>query len=66
MPSFSCFFCRARNCVGQKFAQNEEKVLVAKIVKNFKITATESDPKMMAELILRPIDGIKIKVTKRE
>ena len=59
------FFCSARNCVGQKFAQNEEKVLVAKMIKNFQITSTETDPKMLAELILRPIDGIKIKVTRR-
>jgi hypothetical protein len=50
---------------GDPFAQNEEKVLVAKIVKNFKITSLDKNPRMVPELILRPADGIHIKVEKR-
>lgn len=46
----------------------EEKVVLAKIFKDFKVKSLEQPEKLilMAELILRPKNGIKVLIEKRE
>ena len=52
---------------GQKFAMNEEKVLLSAILRNFNIEACQSANELrpMGELILRPEHGIWVKLTAR-
>jgi cytochrome P450 len=49
---------------GQKFALMEEKVLISSVFRNFQVKSMESreDVKLLAELILRPKDGLKIQL----
>ncbi|KAJ8383457.1 hypothetical protein AAFF_G00220530 [Aldrovandia affinis] len=61
------FSAGLRNCIGQRFAVMEEKVVLASILRNFNIEATQKqeDLRPMGELILRPEKGIWIKLEKR-
>lgn len=46
-----------RNCIGQEFAMNEERVVLAHIIRNFIITLDESRPVVETLfIILRPKD----------
>ncbi|KAL7031167.1 hypothetical protein ACKWTF_006920 [Chironomus riparius] len=65
--SYVPFSAGSRNCIGQKFAQHELKVIVSTIVKNFKLTLDKKQENLTltAELILRPVDGINVYVEKR-
>lgn len=62
------FSAGQRNCIGQKFAMNEEKVLLASILRNFTIKAHQkySDLRPMGELILRPENGIWVSLQSRD
>jgi cytochrome P450 family 4 len=46
----------------------EEKVVLSKILVNFHLEAVDDvkDIKMVPDLILRPVDGIRLKLTKRK
>ncbi|KAJ8271753.1 hypothetical protein COCON_G00106120 [Conger conger] len=61
------FSAGLRNCIGQRFAIMEEKVVLASILRNFNIEATQKreDLHPLGELILRPQEGIWIKLEKR-
>ncbi|KAI1887586.1 hypothetical protein AGOR_G00191830 [Albula goreensis] len=65
--SFIPFSAGLRNCIGQRFAVMEEKVVLASILRNFKIEATQEREELrpLGELILRPEKGIWIKLEKR-
>lgn len=56
-----------RNCIGQKFALIEEKVLLSSILRRFQLEAKQScnDLHLVGELILRPRDGIWIELHHR-
>ena len=62
------FSAGKRNCIGQKFAQMEDKVVMANILRNFKIEAMqkydELEPDL--EIILRPKNGIQIRLLQRD
>ena len=62
MPDFLSFG------TGQKFAMNEEKVLLASILRNFTVTAHQkySELRPMGELILRPENGIWVDLKPRD
>jgi len=60
------FSAGSRNCIGQKFAQNEEKVVLAKILRNFRIVSLNPFPPTFPELILRPVEGIHVRLEKRK
>ncbi|CAG9791852.1 unnamed protein product [Diatraea saccharalis] len=59
------FSAGPRNCIGQKFAMMEMKVTISEIIRNFKILPTGQEPILVADLILRSLDGVKLKIVPR-
>lgn len=61
------FSAGPRNCVGQKFDQMEEKVLLSMMVRNFKFTSVDSREvvKVIPEIVARPSPGIRLKFQRR-
>ncbi|XP_068607156.1 cytochrome P450 4V8, partial [Brachionichthys hirsutus] len=61
------FSAGLRNCIGQRFALMEEKVVLSSILRNFNIEACQryEELRPMGELILRPEKGIWIKLEQR-
>lgn len=53
--------------IGQKFALLEEKSVISAVLRNYKIEALDrrEDLTLLGELILRPKDGLRVKITKR-
>uniref|UniRef100_A0A671YKZ7 Cytochrome P450 4V2 n=2 Tax=Sparus aurata TaxID=8175 RepID=A0A671YKZ7_SPAAU len=62
------FSAGLRNCIGQRFAQMEEKVVLAYVLRNFNVEAcqTREELRPVGELILRPEKGIWIKLERRK
>ncbi|XP_054460197.1 cytochrome P450 4V2 [Anoplopoma fimbria] len=62
------FSAGLRNCIGQRFALMEEKVVLSSILRNFDIVACQKreDLQPVGDLILRPEKGIWIKLDKRK
>ena len=58
------FSAGKRNCIGQRFALMEEKVMLAHILRKFEIKSLKKteELKPLAELILRPSSGIPIQL----
>ena len=53
-----------RNCIGQQFALQEMKTIVAKVIMNFEMSADKSRmPVLLPELILRTKDGLWLNAT---
>lgn len=54
------FSAGPRNCIGQKFAVLEMKSMVSKVLRNFEISVDPDykEPILIAELILRPDNGL--------
>ncbi|XP_055635297.1 cytochrome P450 4c3-like [Toxorhynchites rutilus septentrionalis] len=61
------FSAGSRNCIGQKFAINEIKVALIYIVLRcrFRLDDPTYDPKLKAELVLKPVGGIPVRFTPR-
>lgn len=61
------FSAGPRNCVGQKFAILELKSLISKVLRHFEISVDKSytQPILIAELILRPENGILLNLKSR-
>ncbi|ODM96682.1 Cytochrome P450 4C1 [Orchesella cincta] len=61
------FSAGPRNCIGQKFAMMEEKIIIANMLRNFEIKSIKSPKDMViqSELTIRSPDGIKIQLTPR-
>ncbi|GAU98809.1 hypothetical protein RvY_09902 [Ramazzottius varieornatus] len=61
------FSAGPRNCIGQKFALMEEKVILSTLLRHFRIESIETPAEMQVhgELIMRPVNGIQVKLTKR-
>uniref|UniRef100_A0A6Q2WTW4 Cytochrome P450 4V2 n=1 Tax=Esox lucius TaxID=8010 RepID=A0A6Q2WTW4_ESOLU len=65
--AFIPFSAGLRNCIGQRFAIMEEKVILASILRYFNVEACQKREELcpLGELILRPEKGIWIKLEKR-
>ncbi|XP_050678955.1 cytochrome P450 4C1-like isoform X1 [Leptidea sinapis] len=63
--SWLAFSAGQRNCIGQRFAMMELKVILSGIVKKFKVLPVDMEPQLCAELILRSENGVKIKLLPR-
>ncbi|XP_022106003.1 cytochrome P450 4V2-like isoform X2 [Acanthaster planci] len=61
------FSAGARNCIGQRFAMMEEKVIVSSVLRHFNIESIQARHEVLpiSELILRPSKGIQVKLTPR-
>ena len=59
------FSAGPRNCIGQKFAMLEMKMLLSSILRNYELHATGDIPIPLPQLILRPENGIQIRITPR-
>ncbi|KAI8044012.1 hypothetical protein M5D96_000160 [Drosophila gunungcola] len=62
------FSAGPRNCIGQKFAILEEKAVISTVLRKYKIEAVDrrEDLTLLGELILRPKDGLRVKITPRD
>ncbi|XP_022081327.1 cytochrome P450 4X1-like [Acanthaster planci] len=61
------FAAGPRNCIGQNFAMNEEKVLLVRLLRQFRIELDPDHPVVLSsQLILRAKYDVKIKLTKRQ
>lgn len=65
--AFVAFSAGMRNCIGQRFAMLELKMVVTKLIRNFKIlpVTRREEVVFLADMILRPRDPIKIKFVSR-
>nr|XP_020470013.1 cytochrome P450 4V2 [Monopterus albus] len=61
------FSAGLRNCIGQRFALMEEKVILSSVLRNFNVEAcqTYEELRPVGDLILRAENGIWIKLEKR-
>ncbi|CAI2353480.1 unnamed protein product [Caenorhabditis sp. 36 PRJEB53466] len=66
--AFIPFSAGPRNCIGQKFAILEEKTVLSWFFRKYQVESlqTERNLRPVPELILRPFDGIRIKIKRRE
>jgi len=61
------FSAGPRNCIGQRFAQMELKVILAKFISNYYIKTYDHRDKLevVGELVLRSRNGLKVELTPR-
>ncbi|CAG7838093.1 unnamed protein product [Allacma fusca] len=60
------FSAGPRNCIGQKFALTEEKIVLSSVLRNFSVDVVSKDEVTpLPELIVRPHNGIELKFTPR-
>jgi cytochrome P450 family 4 len=61
------FSAGPRNCIGQKFAVLEMKSTIAKTLLSFELAVAPGyEPVLVADLILRPINGVQLILKDRE
>ncbi|XP_052891120.1 cytochrome P450 4d2-like [Anopheles moucheti] len=62
------FSAGSRNCIGQKFALNELKTALAKILRQCKVVLPDPsyEPKMKLELVLKPVNGMHLRFLDRK
>lgn len=65
--SYIPFSAGSRNCIGQKFAMLEMKSALAKILINYKLQSVDLSDTIgeRSDLVLRPVDGVNLKISSR-
>ncbi|XP_063976066.1 cytochrome P450 4c3 isoform X3 [Diachasmimorpha longicaudata] len=65
--AFIPFSAGPRNCIGQKFALLEEKVVISGVLRKFRIESAErrEDISITAELVIRAKNGLNVRITPR-
>lgn len=65
--AFIPFSAGKRNCIGQRFALMEEKIILANIFRRFEVKSLKTTEEITpsAELVLRPLHGIPISLKPR-
>ncbi|CAG7818847.1 unnamed protein product [Allacma fusca] len=61
------FSAGPRNCIGQKFAMMEQKLVMANLFRNFKVEAAEKleDVVVLIQAVTRPRDGLTVRLIPR-
>ncbi|XP_047108830.1 cytochrome P450 4c3 [Schistocerca piceifrons] len=61
------FSAGPRNCIGQKFAILEEKAVISTVLRHYRVEAVDrrEDLTLLGELILRPKDGLRLRIERR-
>jgi cytochrome P450 family 4 len=61
------FSAGPRNCIGQKFAMLEMKTVLSCVLRHYRLRSLDrpEDMQIVADLILRPENGIRVTVTPR-
>lgn len=61
------FSAGPRNCIGQRFALSEEKIVIANILRRFKVKSLDQRDQVniVSEMVLRPKSGLRIQFTAR-
>lgn len=63
---FVPFSAGSRNCIGQRFALLEMKSVISKLLRHFELSVPSNyEPVLVAELVLRPENGLKLNLRKR-
>lgn len=62
------FSAGPRNCIGQRFALAEEKIIIANILRRFTLKSLDQrdQVELVSELVLRPRSGLRIQFTPRK
>lgn len=65
--AFIPFSAGPRNCIGQRFALIEEKIIISNILRQFQIKSLDPRDKVMeyGDIILRPTNKLRIKFTRK-
>ncbi|KAL1473959.1 hypothetical protein MTO96_038338 [Rhipicephalus appendiculatus] len=65
--AYAPFSAGPRNCIGQKFALAEEKIIIGNILRRFTIKSLDQrdQVEIATEIVLRPRSGLRIKFTPR-
>ena len=65
--AFIPFSAGPRNCIGQKFAMMEQKIVMSTFLRNFKVTSVDPRDKMVVvgEMVLRPRNGFRVMIEER-